>query len=179
MQVATAEIKARCPDPGAAFDRMRELGAIHHGRDHQGDTYFGVTHGRLKLRQGSIETNLIHYRRDDHAGPKDSRVLLHTPSDGPSLRAALSAALDVLVVVDKQRDILFAGNVKLHLDDVAGLGTFVEIEAIDRDGTRSGTELHDQCRQWLNDLGIEPNLLIRHSYSDLVLARAEARAGDP
>lgn len=173
MQVAIAEIKAHCPEPEATFDRMRELGATRHGRDHQVDTYFAVTHGRLKLRQGSIETNLIHYLRDDRAGPKDSQVQLHAPSDGPSLRAALCAALDVLVVVDKQRDILMADNVKLHLDDVAGLGTFVEIEAIDRDGSRSRTELHDQCRQWLSDLGIDPGLLITHSYSDLLLARDE------
>ncbi|MBP2367072.1 class IV adenylate cyclase [Pseudonocardia parietis] len=178
MQVAIVEIKAHCPEPGATSARMLELGATHQGRDHQVDTYFAVPHGRLKLRQGGIETNLIHYRRDDHAGPKESQVLLHSPSDAPSLRAALSAALDVRVVVDKQRDIFWAGNVKLHLDDVAGLGTFVEIEAIDRDGSHSRAELHDRCRQWLNDLGIEPSLLVTHSYSDLLLARNEMRAGD-
>ncbi|MBW0104375.1 class IV adenylate cyclase [Pseudonocardia sp. KRD-291] len=169
MQVTIAEIKARCPDPAAALARMRELGATRQGRDHQVDTYFAVAHGRLKLRLGDLETNLIHYRREDRAGPKDSQVQLHAPSDGASLHATLSAALDVLVVVDKQREILWADNVKLHLDTVAGLGTFVEIEAIDTDGTRTRSELHEQCRHWLDALAIDPGLLITHSYSDLML----------
>lgn len=149
VQVTIAEIKARCPDPEAALDRMRELGATHHGRDHQVDTYFVVARGRLKLRQGDLETNLVHYRRADLAGPKESEVLLHTPSDGTSLHAALSAALEILVVVDKQREILWSGNVKLHVDHLAGLGAFVEVEAIDRDGARTRAELHQQGRRWL------------------------------
>lgn len=174
MQVTIAEIKARCPDPAATLDRMRALGATHQGRDHQVDTYFVVARGRLKLRQGSVETNLIHYRRDDLAGPKDSQVLLHAPSDGGSLHATLSAALDVLVVVDKQREILWADNVKLHLDEVAGLGAFVEVEAIDSDGTRTRDELHEQCRHWLDALAIDPDRLVTHSYSDLALAAVDA-----
>lgn len=169
MHARIAEIKAHCPDPDTTTNRIIELGATHQGRDHQIDTYFKVSHGRLKLRQGGIETNLIHYHRDDRAGPKDSHVLLHAPSDGDTLKATLSAALDVLVVVDKQRNIYWHGNVKFHLDHVAGLGAFVEIEAIDRDGSRTREQLHDQCRHWMSTLHIDAGSLITQSYSDLLL----------
>lgn len=154
---------------------MRSFGAVHQGSDHQVDTYFAVSRGRLKLRQGTIETTLIHYERDDRAGPKDSQVLVHTPSDGQSLKATLSAALDLLVVVDKQREILWADNVKLHVDQVAGLGAFVEIEAMDGEDARSRTELRVQCRRWLNRLEIGPELLVTGSYSDLLLDRSACR----
>lgn len=63
-----------------------------------------------------------------------------------------------------------ADNVKLHVDQVAGLGSFVEVEAIDRDGTHSRHQLHGQCRRWLEDLGIDQADLIPVSYSDLLLA---------
>lgn len=169
MQVDIVEIKARCSDPARTLARMKYLGAQHRGRDHQVDTYFSVPEGRLKLRQGDIETTLIHYRRDDRSGPKDSHVTLHTPADGGSLLAVLRAALDVLVVVDKHRDIFWADNVKLHVDQVDGLGSFLEVEAIGQDGTLGRDSLLAQCRQWLDDLGVEQNELVTHSYSDLLL----------
>lgn len=177
MHARIAEIKARCPDLDTTRNQIIGLGATHQGHDHQIDTYFDVDHGRLKLRQGDIETNLIHYRRDDSVGPKDSHVLLHAPSDGDTLKATLTAALGVLVVVDKQRDIYWHGNVKLHLDHVAGLGAFVEIEAIDRDGSRTREELHEQCRHWMGTLCIGPDSLITQSYSDLLFRGHSALPG--
>ena len=45
------ELKARCPDPDAAREAARRLGAEFAGVLEQRDTYFVVPHGRLKLRQ--------------------------------------------------------------------------------------------------------------------------------
>src|SRR5688500_1394164 len=115
------------------------------GEDHQVDTYFKVPHGRLKLREGTIESALIHYQRTNTAGAKQSEVLLYEHEPAPALKAILTAALGVKVVVDKRRKIYFIGNVKFHFDRVEGLGTFVEVEAIDRDGTVGLETLQQQC----------------------------------
>jgi adenylate cyclase class 2 len=121
------EIKARCSNPEAVLTRLADLGAVAQGVDHQIDTYFHAASGRLKLRSGNIENSLIHYLRDDQAGPKDSHVtLLATRADESSaLRHLLAAALGVAVEVDKHRHILWIDNVKFHVDTVVGLGTYV------------------------------------------------------
>ena len=166
-----AEFKARCEDLTAVRARLDALGARFAGLDAQRDTYFRVPNGRLKLREGTVETALIHYDRVDVAGVKRSDVRLYAPADAPGLRAVLEAALGILVVVEKQRAILFAGNVKIHLDSVPGLGTFVEVEAIDTDGTIPLAALHAQADAMRAALGLADALLEARSYSDLLMER--------
>ena len=76
MNHQNIEIKARCAD--ASYIRSYLLGqqAIFKGVDEQTDTYFEVSNGRLKLRQGTIENSLIFYKRANTAGPKLSEVQL-------------------------------------------------------------------------------------------------------
>jgi len=169
------EIKARARDLDAPRAVLAARGARFAGLDHQVDTYFRVADGRLKLREGEIENALIHYRREDVSGPKHSQVSLYASAPGSSLKGVLTDALGVDVVVDKQREIHFLDNVKVHLDRVAGLGTFVEIEAIDGDGTRSLEALRAQCEELMLAFGIREEDLLAVSYSDL-LRRKEARA---
>jgi len=163
------EIKARSDRHNDIRDILNRRNARRIGLDHQIDTYFKVSEGRLKLREGNIENSLIYYNRSNQAGPKRSDVLLYKLSPDPALKSVLSASNGVLVVVDKQREIWFDANVKLHLDAVQGLGTFVEIEAIDTDGTISEDQLHKQCDTWIQLLSIQPEDLIDRSYSDLLL----------
>ncbi len=165
------EIKARCARPEAIRDVLRDAEAEFRGRDHQIDTYFVVPQGRLKLREGNIENHLIYYQRPDEAGPKRSEVYLYPPSDSAALHALLREALGVRVVVDKLREIWFVGNVKFHIDEVKGLGSFVEIEAIDRDGTIGEAVLQRQCAEWMARFGICHEDLIEESYSDMLLRR--------
>lgn len=141
------------------------------GEDHQVDTYFHVPHGRLKLREGDIENALIHYFRTNTAGAKQSDVLLYEHRPSASLKAILQTALGVKVVVDKRRRIYFIDNVKFHFDRVEGLGTFVEVEAIDRDGTIGLPTLRQQCTQYAALLGVEPGDYMAESYSDLLMDR--------
>ena len=163
------EIKARCTDHDAVRSALKRLGSRKVGVDHQIDTYFRVPEGRLKLREGGIENSLIHYERPDQSGPKTSDVLLYRVDPDPSLKAVLSRALGVLVVVDKHREIHFVDNVKIHLDEVDGLGTFLEIEAIDADGSRSEAELQAQCEAFMADFGVKEGDLLDVSYSDMLL----------
>jgi len=168
------EIKARCADPEAVLQRLQGVGAVLQGVDRQVDTYFHAASGRLKLRTGNIENSLLHYLREDHAGPRDSHVtLIETRAEeSAALRSLLAAALGIAVEVDKLRHILWIDNVKFHVDEVQGLGAFVEIEAIDRTGELGRACLLTQCEQYLELLGIAETELEATSYSDLAVAGA-------
>lgn len=167
MRVINLEIKARCADPERVRAVLRQREARFAGADHQVDTYFRVSEGRLKLRQGNIENALIYYRRPDDAGPKQSDVLLYAVERGAELRAVL-AALGVLVTVDKQREIYYVGNVKIHIDEVQDLGRFVEIEAAgDQHADREALLI--QCRELMEAFAINEAELVAGSYSDLLL----------
>jgi predicted adenylyl cyclase CyaB len=164
------EIKARCPSPQAIREILRERNADFRGIDRQIDTYFKVNHGRLKLREGCIENNLVYYEREDGAGPKQSQVTLFPSAPGSSLKEILTRALGVLVVVEKQREIYFIENVKFHVDTVKSLGSFVEIEAIDSEGTLGEETLMSQCQFFLELFRIAEDDLVSGSYSDLLLS---------
>ncbi|MEK6960186.1 MAG: class IV adenylate cyclase [Nanoarchaeota archaeon] len=169
MAHQNVEIKARCNRQ----DRIREVlssrDAVFKGTDHQIDTYFNVKTGRLKLREGNIENCLIHYSRSDIEGPKLSEVDLYQTAPGSSLKDLLVKALGVLVIVDKRREIYFIGNVKFHLDEVKGLGDFVEIEAIDAEGSLGLDHIQRQCQSYRDLFNIADSDLVSCSYSDMLL----------
>lgn len=142
------------------------------GEDHQVDTYFNVPNGRMKLREGHIENALIHYQRVNTAGAKQSHVLLYEHQPAPALKALLTAALGIKVVVDKRRRIYFIDNVKFHFDRVEGLGTFVEVEAIDLDGSIGLAKLQEQCTHYAALLGIQEEDYMAESYSDLLILKS-------
>jgi len=167
--ITIIEIKARSSNQDKVRDILKGEGADFKGLDIQTDTYFRVPHGRLKLREGNIENNLIHYDRPDQTGPKQSSVLLYRSEPGSNLKAILMKSLGVLVVVEKKREIYYIKNIKFHIDTVAGLGEFIEIEAIDEDGSIGSERLQEQCEQYLDKFYIDKKDLIDCSYSDLIL----------
>lgn len=169
MSFLNIEIKARCPDPGMIRNILSQRHAIFKGEDHQIDTYFICQHGRLKLREGNIEHHLIHYHREDKIGPKKSIVTLYRPEPDSTLKEILTHALGILVIVDKKREIYFIDNVKFHIDQITGLGSFVEIEAIDATGKIGTEKLQKQCEEYVALFQIRPTDLIDCSYSDMLL----------
>ena len=139
------------------------------GEDHQIDSYFNVPVGRMKLREGNIENALIHYVRENTAGSKSSHIILYHHQPDENLKKLLIAALGVKTVVDKRRKIYFIDNVKFHFDTVAGLGTFVEVEAIDSDGSIGKEKLQEQCDFYAGVFKLLPTDYVDVSYSDLLL----------
>lgn len=175
MNNTNVEIKARCESPQRVRDVLRRRGASFSGEDRQVDTYFESKTGRLKLREGAIENSLIYYERDDQAGPKVSRITrFDTGKSGDQLKQVLTSALRVVTVVDKRREIYFDRNVKIHIDVVDGLGSFVEIEAIDSDGSLDVLDLEAQCRELMDAFEIQSTDLLNHSYSDMVRGRGQS-----
>ena len=171
MQHLNIEIKARCSNPERIKAILTEKAAEFKGIDHQIDTYFQCNHGRMKLREGNIENHLIHYHRQNTEGPKRSEVILFKSDPTSSLKHLLTEALGILTVVDKQRAIYFIENVKFHIDQVADLGSYIEIEAIDFAGTIGEYRLMQQCNHYLDLFEVKNEDLVAESYSDLLIKR--------
>jgi predicted adenylyl cyclase CyaB len=89
------------------------------------------------------------------------------------VRAILSGALGVLAVVEKRREIYFVGNVKIHLDRVRGLGTFLEVEAMTRSGDIK--KVRAQAVKFQKLFAISPEDIVPQSYSDLILEKPAKR----
>ena len=160
------EIKARCDDLIQARERAEALGAKFAGVLNQIDTYFHVPHGRLKLRQiNSDRTELIWYRRPQAQEARPSDYFVVPISDAATMLSALTAALGVRGTVRKRRNLLLWKNVRIHMDQVESLGTFIELEAV---VSESDDENVSRARidELIRELAIED--LIAVSYSDLL-----------
>lgn len=171
------EFKARHKDIAQAEAALQQFNPLFIGEDHQIDTYFTVPNGRLKLREGNIEHALIFYQRSNVAGAKQSDVTLYQHQPDAALKQILTQSLGIKTVVDKRRKIYFIDNVKFHFDTVESLGSFVEVEAIDKDGSIGLDKLKEQCRYYQQVLGVQETDFMAESYSDLLLAKKSSFAG--
>jgi adenylate cyclase class 2 len=169
MAILNIEFKAVTGKLEELENRLKALHPVFIGEDHQVDSYFNVNEGRLKLREGNIENALICYHREDKAGSKASSVLLYQHQPGKGLKEILVSSLGIRAVVDKRRRIYFIDNVKFHFDTVLGLGTFIEVEAIDRDGSIGKEKLQKQCDRYAALFGIGKDEFIAVSYSDMIM----------
>lgn len=171
MNITNFEFKAATNDPERLEKILLTLNPVFAGEDHQTDTYFNVREGRLKLREGNIENALIYYRRPDISGFKQSDIIIYRHNPEKSLKEILSAALGIKVQVEKSRKIYFIDNVKFHFDTVKGLGTFVEVEAIDTDGSIGTEKLKEQCERFARIFNIAATDFISKSYSDMIIGK--------
>jgi len=165
------EIKAKTDHPEFIRNYLQNNHAEFKGTDLQTDTYFNVAKGRLKLREGNIENNLIYYERQNVPGAKESNFQLVGVTDAKTMKDVLLRSLGVKVVVKKKREIYFIRNVKFHIDQVEGLGSFAEIEASDLYADISKEELQKQCAFYLSELKIKEEDQVSVSYSDMLLAQ--------
>ena len=125
------EVKARCADLAAARRAARQIGARRQGLLLQTDTYFNVRRGRLKLREIRGErAELIWYQRPNRAAARDSDYVIVPVADPAALKMALCLGLGMRSVVKKRRELWMYRNVRIHLDQVEQLGSFIELEAV-------------------------------------------------
>jgi predicted adenylyl cyclase CyaB len=169
MPYLNVEIKAICNDLSFVRGYLLNHAVIFKGLDEQTDTYFNVNAGRLKLREGTIENNLIFYNRANKAGPKSSRFHLVKIEDANGLKEALERSCGIKMIVRKRREIYYIDNVKFHIDEVPGLGSFIEIEAGNILANKTEAELLDQCNYYLKEFRINEDDLIAESYSDMLI----------
>lgn len=144
----------------------------------QDDTFFACAHGRLKLRVfADGRGELIAYQRPDATGPKTSDYAITPVADPDALRATLARALGMTGRVIKQRTLLKIGRTRVHLDRVDGLGDFLELEVVLRDG-ESADDGVAEAHALLARLAIDATQLVRGAYVDL-LAQAPVDVPPP
>ncbi|MBS0580800.1 MAG: class IV adenylate cyclase [Proteobacteria bacterium] len=158
------EIKARISSVEELMPKVRSIADQGPWELRQEDTYFECAAGRLKLRTGSEHPGqLIYYRRENQAGPKESLYTIAPTSDPKALRALLSQALGQVGRVEKVRTLFLSGRTRIHLDRVAGLGDFLELEVVLADQEPAGQGI-EEAHELLSRLGIHRSQLIEGSY---------------
>lgn len=168
---ANVEIKARCADPAAARRVAEKVATRYVGVDRQTDTYFKTARGRLKLRESSLSGGqLIPYLRPDQPGPKRSDYQVVPVPDPEGLVARLSQILGVHRVVKKRREIFLVDDVRIHLDEVEGLGHFLELEAVFDGSAESERAQHRRVQELMESLGIATADLVDISYEGMLEA---------
>ncbi len=160
------EIKARAADLSRIETRARVLADQGPFDLQQDDTFFVCPNGRLKLRELAPDRGeLIFYRRPDVPGPKLSEYTMASTATPGLLRAILGDALGVLGRVRKRRRLYLAGQTRIHLDQVEGLGTFVELEVV-LDESQSAQEGEAIAEHLLAELGVGKPDLVSGAYLD-------------
>src|SRR5690349_13044911 len=162
------EIKARVESLEAIVRRAAAIADQGPFEIQQDDTFFACGNGRLKLRELSPDHGeLIFYRRDDKSGPKELFYVRAVTNDPTALRECLTLAHGQVGRVQKHRTLFLAGRTRLHLDRVAQLGAFLEIEVVLQhdESVESGiAEANDLMKR----LGVESSQLVEAAYIDLM-----------
>ena len=162
------EMKVRLDDLELARVAAVGVGARFAWVDTQVDRYYELDGGRrVKLRTcGRAPAELIRYDRPETTGVRASEYEV-LPVRDEQARACLVPKGEPLVVVRKRRELWLVDNVRIHLDTVDGLGTFLELEAV-------VDAVHDEaaCRaavyRLLAVFGVAEGDCLRASYSDLL-----------
>jgi predicted adenylyl cyclase CyaB len=162
------EIKAHVRDLGELRRRAEAVSDTPVQVIPQEDTFFHTPRGRLKLRLLKPDLGqLVYYERPDQGGPKRSNYHICETRDPAGLKTALSLALGVRGVVRKQRYLYLAGQTRIHLDDVEGLGQFMELEVVLREG-QSEVEGQSIAEDLMIRLGVRKEDLLEGAYMDLL-----------
>ena len=162
------EIKARVRDFDKIRHRAEQLSDTPMEVIPQEDTFFNTPLGRLKLRVLSEDKGqLIYYTRPDQEGPKRSDYHISLTSDPENLKRVLELAYGIRGIVRKTRYLYLVDQTRLHLDDVEGLGQFMELEVVMRDG-QSDAEGQLIAEGLMAALGVERSDLLEGAYMDLL-----------
>jgi len=162
------EIKARARD----FDKLRQRAETLSDTPAevipQEDTFFNTPQGRLKLRVLSPKKGqLIYYTRPDQGSPKRSDYHIYLTSDPENLKRVLELAYGIRGIVKKTRYLYLVGQTRVHLDNVEGLGQFMELEVVMREG-QSDAEGQTIAEGLMTELGVEQSDLLEGAYMDLL-----------
>lgn len=165
------ELKARLADPDRARAVALRLRAVWQWTAQQTDTYFRAPDGsRMKLRETDGQpAALITYRRPNRRGPRTSTYRIEPVSDPDQVRAKLAARYGVDVVVTKVRELWLLEGTRIHLDEVEGLGCFIEFEIVLAVDTAQKAARH-RSAILAHAFGLAPADYVPGSYADLVRA---------
>jgi adenylate cyclase class 2 len=167
------ELKASIDSLDDARRIALALGAEPGGLLLQIDTYYTAPGGRLKLRVvNGKSAELIGYERGEEEDERWSTYEKTAVSDPVQIHSILSTVLGIRVVVRKRRELYWYEGARIHLDDVEGLGTFLEFE-VPSGGNRAAEETMKSLRE---KFGIRPSQVFRRSYADMIMEAEQKKS---
>jgi predicted adenylyl cyclase CyaB len=174
MEILLIELKARINNVNDFKKRLSLLDAKYVGKFHQIDTYFKVPQGRLKIRETENKNSaeVVFYKRPNVPDIKKSHILLIQVQPPETAKELLSKFFSTKIVVDKIREIFIIGETRIHLDEVAGLGTFVEFELPTANKVEEINNSKSLLANLCVKLGIKKEDLEALSYADLLAKKS-------
>ena len=167
MILKNIEIKAKIRDYDKVKRLVEELCPKPVQTEQQEDTFFITSKGRLKLRESNVKSALIYYDRKDSLEPSQSDIAISFSDSPDTLKSVLSKSLGIRGIVKKNRTLYKYGQTRIHLDDVEGLGKFIELEVVlksnqtSKDGENIAIDL-------MSKFNIHKTDLIDVAYIDLI-----------
>lgn len=171
------EIKASIANLADFQIKAKELSKTDGEVLEQEDVFFSVPNGRLKLRTvKDVKSELIFYDRPDQEGPKHSEFYTTPVPDPDSLKDCLSRAVGIKGVLRKVRTLYMVGQTRVHVDQVEGLGSFMELEVQMQEG-QTVEQLQKIAEDLMQKLGVSNKDLISVAYMDLLLKKQSQTSG--
>jgi len=179
------EVEIKVPVGGDVRDRLQAIGADQVERVHQVDDYFDAPHRdfattdeALRIRHERVVGATV--SADErvqltYKGPKidaasktrtEHEVAIGDPATAQAVLEALG--FDLAATVEKDRQRFQVGETHATVDDVAGLGTYLELER-EVDDEAAVDAARDALEGVLADLDLDPDDQIRTSYLGLLL----------
>jgi adenylate cyclase class 2 len=163
------EIKARIKNLQNLRTEILRLDHTYLGQDHQIDTYFETKQGRFKLRESTLcGPYLVLYFLEDRQGPRSSIYQMIPVTDPVDIKLLFSRMLGIKIIIEKDREIFLFDNIRIHLDQVSGLGSFLEFEAVLDENHQDRIKEKKRIENLLRVLCIDSKDLVSKSYRELL-----------
>ena len=167
MLLKNIEIKAYIKDYNKLLKKVENLCKKPLDIQNQTDTFFNTPTGRLKLRETDNDSALIYYNRADSLEPSQSDIAISFTDNPETLKTLLSKSNGIRGIVLKKRSLYKYGQTRIHIDDVSGLGKFIELEVVleDNQSVNDGKNIANDS---MEKLDIQKSDLIDVAYIDLI-----------
>jgi len=160
------ELKVKVESHTKLINVLRRINAEKKGILRQKDVYYKTKNGLLKLRVEGNTFTLIKYLRDEKGKRWSNYELLRLEGKNPE--KYLKNIFNIETIVEKKRILYLYKNTRIHLDEVKGLGKFLELETL-LVSTRRDVE--ERFREIIKLLGLDLSKQIRKSYKLLMLGK--------
>ena len=161
------EIEIKAPCGNDIKEKLEEIGAIFIKNEVQEDMYYNAPHKNFRetdevlrvRRTGS--TYLLTYKGPREDKETKAREEIEIPVDEGIREILKRLGFRKEAELEKKRDIYDFGDVLISLDNVKGLGTFVELETTDY-------RHKERLFEILEHLDIDRNKVIVNSYLEMI-----------
>lgn len=157
------ELKIKTGSHQKYISTLEKINASYEGILKQKDVYYKIPKGLLKLRVENGSYCLIKYLRDEKGKRWSNYELLFLNGKNPE--KYLSEIFKIVTVVEKKRTLYLYKGTRIHLDDVKGLGKFLELETVVDDDKADAQQRFDEVISLLN---LDTDKQIRASYKNLI-----------